>query len=210
MSNPARSRAKEHFPAVLLTLLSIVQAIALELLWGHLVESSFLYELTAQAILGWAQVLATLLAMILIWVVYASNVMRFSWVPVVSDSTYPFVIGIVEFWLVESLAPGSHGLWLVVMGFVFVAMTWIAQITMRRARFDVDNSDFFKDVPQATWKDFTPQAIAFSIFLGAGISASTFNLSFLVMFIAVVATLAFLSWQFVNTARYWNLAMASR
>ena len=30
-----RSRAKDHLPSVLLTLLSIVQALALQLLWEH-------------------------------------------------------------------------------------------------------------------------------------------------------------------------------
>ena len=36
--NPLRDRAKEHFPTVLLTLLSIVQALSLELWWQYLSE----------------------------------------------------------------------------------------------------------------------------------------------------------------------------
>jgi len=192
MPNLVRNRAKTHFPAVLLTLLSIVQAIALELLWAHLVESPFLYELTALAILGWMQVCSTLLGMILIWVVYASNVMRFSWVPTVTDSIYPFIVGIIEFWLVESLAPGSYGTWLIVMGLLVAIMTWISQTTMRRARFDEDNADFFRGVPPATWKDFIPQLLIVAIFLSLG-----------------GCTFVFLCWQFLSTARFWNLAMAS-
>jgi hypothetical protein len=37
-----RSRAKTHFPSVLLTLISIIQALALELMWSKIVESDFL------------------------------------------------------------------------------------------------------------------------------------------------------------------------
>ena len=39
-----RNRATDQFPMVLLTLLSIVQALALELLWDHLRNRPDLYE----------------------------------------------------------------------------------------------------------------------------------------------------------------------
>lgn len=39
-----RERTKEHFPSVLVTLLSIFQALALELLWGRVRESPYLFE----------------------------------------------------------------------------------------------------------------------------------------------------------------------
>ena len=41
-----RDRAKEQFPSVLLTLLSIVQALALEFLWDHSRHRPELYELS--------------------------------------------------------------------------------------------------------------------------------------------------------------------
>jgi len=87
--NTMRKRAKEHFPTVLLTLLSIVQALALELLWSHLRESPYLFELSWITAISWMQILATFLGLVLIWVVYANNVMRFRWVPVTSESVYP-------------------------------------------------------------------------------------------------------------------------
>ena len=59
--NSIRERAKEHFPTVLLTLLSIVQALALELFWSHLVDAEGLYQLSWFAVLWWIQILATLL-----------------------------------------------------------------------------------------------------------------------------------------------------
>ena len=104
-----RDRAKEHFPMVLLTLLSIVQALALELLWSHVVEADYLYESPLDALVTWIQIAATFTGLILIWVVYASNTMRFRWVPVTVDSVYPFIIGVLEFMLVETLDPGETG-----------------------------------------------------------------------------------------------------
>ena len=84
--NAMRERAKEHFPAVLLTLLSIVQALALELLWSHLQKADHLFALSAVNVTLWLQIVATFFGIVLIWVVYASNVMRFRWVPATSDS----------------------------------------------------------------------------------------------------------------------------
>lgn len=50
-----RNRAKEIFPMVLLTLLSIVQALALEFLWDHTRHRSDLFELSIAVIPGWLQ-----------------------------------------------------------------------------------------------------------------------------------------------------------
>lgn len=209
MNNFTRDRAKEHFPAVLLTLLSIVQAIALELLWSHVVDATYLYEFSFGAFLAWAQVAGTLLAVILIWVVYASNVMRFRWVPAVTDSIYPFMVGIVEFWLVEALNIGSTGIWLMVMGFVFGVMTWIAQITMRRARSDPDNNQFFESMGRATLSDFYPQIAIVALFVVVGLLTHSMNPPTIVQGGLVLLTLAFLAWQFLNTARFWNAAISA-
>lgn len=75
-----RDRAKEHFPMVLLTLLSIVQALALELLWSHVRGNDYLFEPSLVAALSWIQIAATFLGLVLIWVVYASNAMRCAFV----------------------------------------------------------------------------------------------------------------------------------
>jgi hypothetical protein len=44
--NLFRQRAQQQFPSMLLTLLSIVEAIALELLWGHVQETNYVMELS--------------------------------------------------------------------------------------------------------------------------------------------------------------------
>lgn len=208
MANTTRERAKEHFPAVLLTLLSIMQAIALELLWSYIVDSPYLYETTLTALLGWTQVAASFTGVMLLWVVYASNVMRFRWVPAVTDSVYPFIVGILEFWLIEALGPDTAWLWFVVMALVFATMTAIAQITMRRARFDADNAQFFDSVEPAKPVDFLPQGLVFLVITSFGLATWGFGLSDTVVLAGSVVVLAFLCWQFFDTTRFWNAAVA--
>ena len=48
-----RQRAHEHFPAVLLTLISIIQALALELLWGKITGTESLWQADMVALVGW-------------------------------------------------------------------------------------------------------------------------------------------------------------
>ena len=83
--NSIRVRAKEHFPTVLLTLVSIVQALALELLWSHLHEADYLFRLSWIAVISWIQIAATVIGIVLIWVIYSGNVIRFRWVPSTGD-----------------------------------------------------------------------------------------------------------------------------
>ena len=205
--NVMRNRAKEHFPSVLLTLLSIVQALALELLWSHVVETDFLFELTWIAVLSWAQISATFVGLVLIWVVYASNVMRFRWTPVTSDSVYPFFIGLVEFMLIESLGPDEIGHWLMLMGLTFGIMNWVAHVNLRRARQDADNAAFFVGRKPARLRDFYPEITIVSVLLIAGgYLLISNNQGFLAMF-ALLGTNILLVWQFYVAARFWERSM---
>ncbi len=154
--NEVAQRAKDHLPAVLLTLLSIVQALALELLWGHIMETQALYQLSFISVLSWLQVLTTLFGIFLIWLIYSSIVMRFRWVPSTRDSLLPFVVGLVEFALIANLGPQSLGPWFVILAVTFALVAWIGQVTMRRARLDGENEEYFRDIAPATWRDHLP------------------------------------------------------
>ena len=125
-----------------------------------------------------------------------------------TDSIYPFLVGIIEFWLVEALNIGSTGLWFIVMGAAIGVMHWIAQITMRRARSDADNDQFFERTARATLSDFYPQASIVAIFVVAGLLTIAMNPPPVVQGTSVLLTLLFLAWQFLTTARYWNAAIS--
>ena len=89
-----RERAADQFPTVLITLLSIIQALALEFLWDHIHHRPDLYQMGWPAVAGWLQITATFNGLILIWLVYAGMVMRFRWIPTTGDSVLPFFVGL--------------------------------------------------------------------------------------------------------------------
>ena len=203
-----RDRTKEHSPMVLLTLLSIVQALALELLWSQVLESADLFDLSWTALLTWFQVAASFLGIVVIWVVYASITMRFRWVPSISDSVYPFIIGVFEFTLVETLSPEYMGWWFVCRALIFGLMTWVSHMNMRRARLDGENDEFFTSLEPAKTHDFYP---AFIIIFGLILVGTYLTVSGdrgIVALIAVIAALAVLVRQLIVTARFWEMSVA--
>lgn len=114
-----RARARAQLPQVLLTLLSIIQAVALERLWNVVVQRNDLFELTWQAGLGWLQTANTFFVIVVIWLVYLGLVMRFRWTPTIGDLTYPFFVGVVELLLIETIGLKHLGAWFITFGMVF-------------------------------------------------------------------------------------------
>ena len=203
-----RDRAKEHFPTVLLTLLSIVQAFALELLWSHLRETDYLFEPSWTMAISWMQILATFQGIVLIWVVYANNVMRFRWVPVTSDSVYPFLIGLTEFMLIEFLGPDEIGQWLLSLALIFGAMAWVAHANMRLARQDTDNDAFFRKFEPATLRDFYPHIAIVCVLALGGTYLLISGGQGLLALLVLLATNGLLGWQFYEASRFWKNSLA--
>ncbi len=193
---------------VLLTLLSIVQALALELLWSYVRESAYLFDMALPALLTWIQIASTFMGIIVIWIVYASTAMRFRWVPTTSDSVYPFAIGLLEFILIEALAPDYMGWWFICLAMIFALMSWVSHMTMRRARLDGENDEFFVDLEPATAKDFYTAfiivfgAIAAGIYLAISGDRGDFAL------IAVAAAFVILVRQMIVAARFWEMSVS--
>lgn len=201
-----RSRVKEHLPSVLLTLLSIVQALTLELLWAHIQETEYLYEFSAAAALWWSQVLAVFLGIVVIWVVYASSAMRFRWLPSIGDSVYPFVIGVSEFIMVETLGPDHLGPWFLAMAFVFAMMNWISHHTFRRARLDDENSEFFSVRRPATLRDFTGAIAVVSTLTVIGLSFLFWRAGWAVVGSMVLIN-SLMAWQLYMAGRFWDRSL---
>ena len=163
-----RNRARKNFPSVLLTLLSIIQAIALESLWDHARHRPELYAYSWDALLGWLQIAVTLNIIVLIWMIYVGLVMRFRWTPAMTDSILPFLVGLIQFLMIDLMGPENLGKWILVLGLIVVVMTYLDHASMRRARRDPDNREFFEKIPAAVWRDFIPQGISVLISLLAG------------------------------------------
>ncbi|MFT5609799.1 MAG: hypothetical protein ACI9WC_003267 [Arenicella sp.] len=206
--NIIRNRAQEQFPTVLLTLLSIVQALALELLWEHIQESEYLFQATAQAFVSWAQISTTLFGIILIWVAYASHAMRFRWTPSTADSVYPFIIGLLEFIQIETLAPGMVGQWTVILAIILGIMVFVSHLIMRRARTSGANGDFFTKTNPATAKDFFAQITIVILLLLGGSYVWLSDNNGIISYLLIGAVFMVLVWQYISSARFWNSSLS--
>ncbi len=202
-----RERAKSNFPMVLLTLLSIVQALAFELLWDQIHEHPEFYVWSWEALVSWSRVATTLLGIILIWTSYATMVMRFRWVPSSSDTFFPFFVGIVQFIMIEQLATKDTAGWLFCLAVLFSVMNWISHHDMKRARLDIENAEFFDQRGRASIRDFLP-AIVFvtGIFL---LSFAIWSVGPIIWLVSIAAILVFslMCYQIVISHRFWELSM---
>jgi len=203
-----RTRAKDLLPSVLLTLLSIIQALAIELLWTRLHENSYLWEAGWVSVLGWTQAAVMLLGIFQVWLFYTSLVMRFRWVPSVRDSALPFVIGILEFTLIDLMGPAYLALWLCTLAVIFAVSVWESQTIFRRARRDPENREFFETLSPARLRDFASSIgeisglVLFGVLLY--VTGSPPWLSFAGLLFATGA----LAHQIYENSRYWERSMS--
>ena len=204
-----RTRATDLLPSVLLTVLSMVQALALELLWTRIRESSYLWTWGWDALLGWSQVAAMLLGFLVVWLLFVSAVMRFRWLPAIQDSVVPFAIGILEFSLIDLMGPGLLGPWLYTLALIFAVSTWASQTIFRRARKDPANREFFESVPPATLRDFVPSIGAIA---GIGLLGLILHVSGSQGWLALAALLiamAALAHQIARTRQYFERSLSN-
>jgi len=140
---PIAGRAKELLPQVLLTLASIIQALALEVLWSSADDARPLWTTGVERFTGWLQVAAVFEGILLVWLYYAQLLMRFRWVPRVRDSVIPFGFGIGQFATAELLAPAELALWLYAYAAIFAFAFWASESAFGAAQRDPDNDWFF-------------------------------------------------------------------
>jgi hypothetical protein len=202
-----RNRAKDRFPMVLLTLLSIVQALALEFLWDHTRHRTEIFEISEVALLGWLQIVASLNIIIVIWLMYAGMLMRFRWTPTVSDSIWPFFVGLIQFLMIEIMGAEKLALWIIVLALIYGTTNFINHRAMKRARIDPANREFFDQYLPATLRDFAPQItmVTTLILAGSWIWFSGHHGWFAIC--TLVGSLIGLGYETHKAARYWNVSM---
>lgn len=157
------NRARELLPSVLLTLLSVVQALVLETLWSSARESPFLLAGDLLAWTGWLHVVAVFLGIIVIWLFYIGMVMRFSWMPSTRDSVVPFVLGALELSMVQLIEPSLLPYWYYALAATFALSTWVSNSMFRAALRDPANAGLAEILPQAHRFD----SLAPPVFVGA-------------------------------------------
>ena len=196
-------RARDLVPALMLTVLSMIQALALEMYWSRIGESGFLWGGGWEAIIGWMQVIALFIGILLIWVLYVSFVLRFTWLPTLEDTLVPFLIGVLEFAMIDRMHPHELGPWMLLLGGVFGLATFTAHTTMRRARRESENAYFFDQVELANWRDYLRSLLVVLVFwvLGAVLMLTDFQP--LLALPALLFALTALVVQFLQAKKYW-------
>ena len=195
-------RARDLLPAIVITVLSMIQALALELFWSRFQESEFLWQGDGWALIGWMQFGLLLLGIVAIWLVYVSLMLRFSWIPSMGDTTVPFVIGLLEFALIDLTSPDTIGPWFVVLGLLLGLGLGTTRLSLRKARRDPANAWFFHGIPPASWRDhlsdFTMTALLLllGIFLWAGDPGPLLMLASLVYAFMVMGLQLFMTYRF--------------
>ena len=196
-------RAKELLPTIILTILSMVQALALELFWSKIEGSDFLWHGGLTAIIGWLQLLAVLVGMLLIWVLYVSFVLRFSWLPALEDTLIPFVIGLLEFAMIDTMRPDFIGLWFVLLAAIFAVVTTGSHLMMRQARRDPANEYFFSQVNPASWRDYIATIVIVVLFCLFGLVLWFYDTPGSLSIVALLIAIAALSYRFIQAKSYW-------
>ena len=203
-----RDRARRKFPSVLLTLLSIVQAVALETLWEQSRLRLDLFDASWVTVVSWLQLIATLFAIIFVWLSYVGIVMRFRITPVLSDLILPFFVGLIEFLLIEMTLPGRLGPWFIVLAVISAFIIYIRHDLFRRARLDPDNREFFEVVPAATWRDHMARIIPTVLFALIGIWLWVSGDEGWLALVSIVLVLISIASQTHFAARYWRLSVS--
>ena len=202
-----RSRARENLPSVLLTLLSIVQAIALETLWENTINRPELVQVSWVATLGWLQVLVSFLIIILIWLFYVGLVMRFKWTPTITDLVLPFCVGLVELLLIWVMEPEDLGAWFLVLALITAMLHMVSHSLFRRARLDRENAEFFQHITPATWSDHVLKVlgILFVVLVGVWLWV-TGDTAWIALF-SLLTALLLIMFEIRIMARFWRTSM---
>lgn len=197
------ARARDLLPSIIITVLSMIQALALELYWTKVQDSDYLWQGGWPAAIGWLQLSVMLLGILQIWLMYVSLMLRFSWLPTMQDTVIPFAIGLLEFSLIDLMGPASLTTWFLVLAATFGLSVMAAHAAHRRARQDPENDYFFTGVPPTSWRDYGATALTIAVLLLVALALWLSGHNLLVALPGLVFAAVALSYQLMLSRRYW-------
>ena len=203
-------RAKELLPAIIITVLSMIQALALELFWNRIVDSEFLWAGGLNALIGWLQLLVVFTGILLIWIMYISAALRFSWLPTLQDTLVPFFIGLLEFAMISMTGPDLLGPWFIMLAATYGVATTAMHMNMYQARRDPANDYFFRDLEPASWRDYRVSIAAVCALLLMGIVLWINDNHNVLSVAALLLALTALGQQFLQARRYWMHSIVAK
>ena len=201
-----RNRAKDHLPQVLLTLMSIIQALALEFLWDDVRAAE--RALRWDAVSTWFQIFADMLGIMQVWLLYTSATMRVRWTPSMRDLLIPFLIGVLEFILIDLTGPNHRGLWFITLASVYTVASWDAQSVFSRARQDPDNAEFFRRFTPARGFARYESFIVIGVLLALGLFAEFVDDPPELVLGGLTFACAILIYRMEVARRFWDRSMS--
>lgn len=196
-------RARELVPSIILTILSMIQALAIELFWSRIEGSEILFQGGWDSVIVWLQLGVVLIGILLIWVFYVSFVLRFSWLPTLDDTLIPFLVGLLEFAMIDLMYPHPLGPWFLLLAAIYAITVATSHVTMRRARRDPANDYFFSQMGPASWRDYTTSAAAILALVVTGLVLWYADHNPHLSVAALLLALFTLLYQFRQARRYW-------
>lgn len=200
-------RARSLLPSIVITVLSMIQALALEIYWSRLQELDYLFSFSFLGLLTWVQILVTFMGIVQIWLMYVSLLLRFVWLPTIWDMVIPFGIGLLEFLLIAMMGVEQLGYWMLTMSALFVLATMSMHTAFVRARKDPENSYFFKGMERATWRDYRETAAGVLVMAAIGSYLHVTGEQSYVALVGILIAGTLLGLQAFLTHRYWMRAM---
>lgn len=197
------ARARDMVPSIIITVLSMIQALALELYWTRLQDSDFLWNGDWLAALGWVQLVVMLLGIIQIWLMYVSLMLRFSWLPSMWDTVIPFAIGLLEFALIDLMGPDSLGIWFLGLAVVFSLSIGAAHAAHVQARKDPENDYFFDTISPAKWSDYSGSGVSITLLVVFGAVLHFTGDRGILAMVALFLAAFMLAYQLMLANRYW-------
>jgi hypothetical protein len=194
-------------PQVLLTVQSIIQALALEVLWSSMMESLHLWNGGMAALIGWIQVSAVFLGIVVMWIFFISLVFRYTWIPTVSDSVIPFVLGMLEFSFAEMLAPELLPIWFFVLALIFVGASATSGVILKRALADEANREMREAFDYSSNKAIRLASLLIGTLVVAGLAVAISGPGGWVALGGVIAANVVLLAQAHSIRGYWNRSL---
>jgi hypothetical protein len=109
--------------------------------------------------------------------------------------------------MIDLMGPENIGRWFLVLAIIFVSMAVGNHRTMRRARGDPANKEFFDSVAPATSRDFLPQIIVVATLaaLGAWFWQSGNQGGFAIA--ALLFAVVWLAYETLKAAWFWDRSL---
>jgi hypothetical protein len=197
------SHLKDSFTSIYLTVLSIVQGVALTTL-AVVVADGYTQFTPVQ----WALVLLTFLILIIIWNHVTTDAMTWTWIPDFRDSAIPFLLGAFELYQAFAIVAGL-GPWL----FGMAAGATLAVLEFfhvgRQVRLGTPNPEMFRLFRRRGLADLLQGVVGIGVFLALGAaSVAIEDTGTILPWVAVLITALWLGAYVLRTTLYWRALVA--